>query len=150
MAAWISLRSMNVCAFRFAVQASPQDGAQWLATARRAEELGYATLMMPDGMQLLSPLPALALAAGTRADSIEFESPIFVVGDEAPPWIQRFLQTDLATLVERDSLLILRGSLRQMADELLLRRDEIGISYVSVNAAFLEQFAPVVELLAGQ
>ena len=49
--------------FRFAVQATPQDGPQWLATARRAEDL--------------------------------------------------------------------------------------GISYVSVNSAFCEQFAPVVELLAG-
>jgi alkanesulfonate monooxygenase SsuD/methylene tetrahydromethanopterin reductase-like flavin-dependent oxidoreductase (luciferase family) len=283
MTAWISLLSMSAMPFRFAVQATPQDGPQWLATARRAEELGYATLMMPDGMQLLSPLPALALAAGAtsslrvgtfvlasalrpprlaawdahslsvlsdgrfefgigtgrpevveqavrladqppttgaerlarveqtidalreldtgrptpvlvaaggpraralaaakadivtlaigpltsrreaarlaaevreaagaRADSIEFESPIFVVGDEAPAWMLRFLQADLATLVERDSLLILRGSPRQMADELLRRREEIGISYHSVNAAFCEQFAPVVELLAGQ
>jgi alkanesulfonate monooxygenase SsuD/methylene tetrahydromethanopterin reductase-like flavin-dependent oxidoreductase (luciferase family) len=53
--------------FRFAVQSTPQDGPQWLATARRAEELGYATLMMPDGMHLLSPLPALALAAGATS-----------------------------------------------------------------------------------
>jgi len=36
-----------------------------------------------------------------------------------------------------------------MADELLRRREEIGVSYVSVNSAFCEQFAPVVELLAG-
>ena len=266
--------------FRFAVQATPQDGPQWLATARRAEELGYATLMMPDGMRCsrrcrrwrwrpgrpprcgsapscscsalrppglaawdahsLSVLsgerfefgigtgrpevveqavrlagqppttgaerlarvgqtidalreldggrctPAMAAGgpraralaaakadivtlatgpftsreeaarlaaevretAGPRADSIEFESPIFVVGDEAPPWVRRFLQADLATLVERDSLLIVRGSPRQMADELLRRREEIGVSYVSVNSAFCEQFAPVVELLA--
>jgi hypothetical protein len=28
---------------------APQDQQQWLATARRAEELGYATLLMPDG-----------------------------------------------------------------------------------------------------
>ena len=58
---------MSTMPFRFAVQATPQDGPQWLATARRAEELGYATLMMPDGMQLLSPLPALALAAGATS-----------------------------------------------------------------------------------
>jgi alkanesulfonate monooxygenase SsuD/methylene tetrahydromethanopterin reductase-like flavin-dependent oxidoreductase (luciferase family) len=32
--------------------------------ARRAEELGYSSLLMPDGMQLLSPLLALALAEG--------------------------------------------------------------------------------------
>ena len=35
--------------FRFALQSAPQDQQQWLATARRAEELGYATLLMPDG-----------------------------------------------------------------------------------------------------
>ena len=58
---------MSTMPFRFAVQATPQDGPQWLATARRAEDLGYATLMMPDGMQLLSPLPALALAAGATS-----------------------------------------------------------------------------------
>jgi hypothetical protein len=37
-----------------------------------------------------------------------------------------------------------------MADELRRRRDAIGVSYVSVNAAFCEQLAPVVELLAGR
>ena len=274
---------MTAKAFRFAAQGTPQDGTQWLATARRAEELGYATLLMPDGLQLLSPLPALALAAGAtttlrvgtfvlasplraprlaawdahslavltggrfelgigtgrpeaaeesvrllgqpqttgaqrlalaeqtidelraldgerhtpvlmavagpkaravaaakadivtlaigavtsrsevarlvgevraaagaRADRLEFAQPIFVVGDEAPAWIGRLLQTDMATLVEHDSLLILRGSPRQMADELERRRDVLGISYLSVNAAFMEQFAPVIELLAGR
>ena len=274
---------MTAKAFRFAAQGTPQDGTQWLVMARRAEELGYSTLLMPDGLQLLSPLPALALAAGAtttlrvgtfvlasplraprlaawdahslsvltggrfelgigtgrpeaaeesvrllgqpqttgaqrlalaeqtidelraldgerhtpvlmavggpkaravaaakadivtlaigavtsrsevarlvgevraaagdRADRLEFALPIFVVGDEAPAWIGRLLQTDMATLVEHDSLLILRGSPRQMADELERRRDVLGISYMSVNAAFMEQFAPVIELLAGR
>jgi alkanesulfonate monooxygenase SsuD/methylene tetrahydromethanopterin reductase-like flavin-dependent oxidoreductase (luciferase family) len=269
--------------FRFAVQANPQDFAQWLATARRAEELGYATLLMADGMQLPSPLPSLALAAGAtasihvgtfvlasplrpprlaawdahtlseltggrfefgigtgrpevvaqsvqlagqpettgaqrlalaeqtidalreldgdrhtpvlmaaagpraravaaaqadiitvaagpltgrdvaarltgeirsmagpRGDAIEFISPIFVIGDEVPPWMQRFLRADFADMVAADSLFILRGSPQQMADELRRRRDQIGLSYVSVNTAFIEQFAPVVELLAGK
>jgi alkanesulfonate monooxygenase SsuD/methylene tetrahydromethanopterin reductase-like flavin-dependent oxidoreductase (luciferase family) len=274
---------MTAKAFRFAAQGAPQDGALWLATARRAEELGYSTLLMPDGLQLLSPLPALALAAGAttslrvgtfvlasplraprlaawdahslsvltdgrfelgigtgrpeaaedsvrllgqpqttgaqrlalaeqtidelraldgqrhtpvlmavsgpkaravaaakadivtlaigpmtpreevarlagevraaagdRAGRLEFALPIFVVGDEVPAWIGRFLQADMATLVAHDSLLILRGSPREMADELERRRDALGISYLSVNAAFMEQFSPVIELLAGR
>ena len=37
-----------------------------------------------------------------------------------------------------------------MADELRRRRDALGISYFSVNAAFIEPFAPVAELLAGR
>jgi alkanesulfonate monooxygenase SsuD/methylene tetrahydromethanopterin reductase-like flavin-dependent oxidoreductase (luciferase family) len=274
---------MGVHSFRFAIQAVPEDGGQWLATARRAEQLGYHALLMPDGMRLPSPNPALALAAGAtttlhvgafvlasplrppqmaaseahtlslltggryelgigtgrpevaaeavelldqppttaaqrlarveqtidalraldgerrtpvlmaaagpraralaaakadivtlaagaatsrehvaammagvrsaagdRASDIEFMQPVFVIGDEPLPWVGRFLQADMATLVEAESLLILRGTAREMAGELQRRRDRLGISYVSVNAAYLDEFAPVVELLAGQ
>ncbi|MBO0805904.1 MAG: LLM class flavin-dependent oxidoreductase [Nocardiopsaceae bacterium] len=270
-------------AFRFAAQATPSDGDQWLGTARRAEELGYSTLLMADGLQLLSSMPALALAAGAttalhvgnfvlasslraprlaawdahtisvlsggrfefgigtglpqvaergvellgnppttvgqrlalaeatidelraldgdrhtpvlmaaggpksravaaakadivtlaagplasrdefraladgvleaaggRAGAIELANPVFVVGDEAPPWALRFMQADMATLIASDSLRILRGTPRQMADELQRRRDDLGISYTTVNAAFLEEFAPVIELLDGR
>jgi alkanesulfonate monooxygenase SsuD/methylene tetrahydromethanopterin reductase-like flavin-dependent oxidoreductase (luciferase family) len=269
--------------FRFAAQAAPEGADQWLAIARRAEALGYSSLLMPDGMQLPSPLPALAVAAGAtttlrvgtwvlasplraarlaawdahtlsllsggrfelgigtgrpevaadavrllgqpemtvpqrlarveqtidalreldgerhtpvllaaggpksqalaaakadivtlavgpfagreevaglvagvreaagaRGDDLEFAAPVFVVGDDAPPWLLRFLGTDMAALIARDSLMILRGTPAQMADELRRRRDALGISYFSVNAMFIEQFAPVVELLAGR
>ena len=49
-----------------------------------------------------------------------------------------------------DTLARLRGTPRQMADELLRRRDELGVSYVAVGEAFVETFAPVAELLAGR
>lgn len=51
--------------FRFAVMASWADtAAAWTATARRAEELGYAVLLIPDHMgRQLSPIPALTAAA---------------------------------------------------------------------------------------
>ena len=51
--------------FRFAVTAShATSGADWSALARRAEELGYASLLVPDhfGRQL-SPIAALSAAA---------------------------------------------------------------------------------------
>lgn len=51
-------------ALRFGVMAMPQDAQQWIGTARRVEELGFSTLVMPDGMQLPSTFPALAIAAG--------------------------------------------------------------------------------------
>ena len=50
--------------FRFAAQSAPEDASQWLSLARRAEDLGYSALLMPDGLHSLSPLPALAVAAG--------------------------------------------------------------------------------------
>jgi len=51
--------------FRFALMTAPyRDGESWLATARRAEEVGYHALMSPDGPQLRDPMLALAMAAG--------------------------------------------------------------------------------------
>ena len=274
---------MATHAFRFAVQAVPEDGQRWLALARRAEQLGYSTLMMPDGMRLPSAVPSLALAAGAtttlhvgafvlasplrpprmaaaeahtlslltggryqlgigtgrpevvteavellgqppttgaqrlaqveqaidelraldgdqrtpvlvaasgararalaaakadivtlgfgpttsradigekvsgirasageRGEGIEFLQPIFVIGEQAPPWALRFLRTDTATLIEHDSPLILRGGPREMADELRRRRESLGFSYFSVHGAYIDAFAPVVEALAGQ
>ena len=49
---------------RFGVMATPQNATQWRTTAQRVERLGFSTLVMPDGMQLPSPFPALAIAAG--------------------------------------------------------------------------------------
>src|SRR6476659_3721477 len=48
--------------FRFGVVATPADG-DWLATARRVADLGYTSLLIPDGMQLPAPMPSLAMAA---------------------------------------------------------------------------------------
>jgi probable F420-dependent oxidoreductase len=56
--------------FRFAVQqGSARSGEAWVATARRAESLGYDVLVMPDHLgHQLSPFAALAAAAAaTRA-----------------------------------------------------------------------------------
>jgi alkanesulfonate monooxygenase SsuD/methylene tetrahydromethanopterin reductase-like flavin-dependent oxidoreductase (luciferase family) len=89
-------------------------------------------------------------AAGPRASDLELLLNVFVVGDDVPGWMQRFLGADQATLIAHDSLTMLRGGAQDMADELQRRRDAFGTSYVAVNGAFIEQFAPVVELLAGR
>ncbi|MFD8500028.1 LLM class flavin-dependent oxidoreductase [Amycolatopsis sp. NPDC059657] len=268
-------------AFRFGVVAAAQSGAdQWLATARRAEELGYSTLLTPDNLHLPSPSVSLAIAAGattslrvgtfvyagplrtprataweahslslltggrfelgigtglpsmreqaeelglpygnaaerleqigttidhvrrldgeahtpvmisargpkaralaaaradiamlsfdtlqTRAEAkaiiddirtaagereLEYAMNIFVVGEEIPPWIQSFIGADIETLIKHDSLTMLRGTVDEMAAELERRRDDFGVSYVTVNGAFMEEFAPLVERLAGK
>ena len=53
--------------FRFGVvTAYAQSHTAWITTARRVEELGYATLLIPDRVSIgsLAPLTALAVAAG--------------------------------------------------------------------------------------
>lgn len=51
--------------FRFGVQLSgPPDATRWVEQARRIEELGYATITMPDHFSdQLAPMPALAVVA---------------------------------------------------------------------------------------
>ena len=52
--------------FRFGVVAAQApSGEEWIEKAHRIEELGYATLLMPDRLlgPVLSPIPALAVAA---------------------------------------------------------------------------------------
>lgn len=50
--------------FRFGVQVNTATGASWADTARRVEDLGFSTLVMPDHFEdQLSVAPALAVAA---------------------------------------------------------------------------------------
>ncbi|GAA0613419.1 LLM class flavin-dependent oxidoreductase [Kutzneria viridogrisea] len=89
-------------------------------------------------------------AAGERAGQIEYSMNILVLGDSIPRWIVPLVGEDLNALIEADSLLMLRGSPHQMADEIQRRRDAFGYSYITVNALHLDRFAPVVELLHGR
>ena len=65
--------------FRFGVvAASAPSRTAWITTARRVEELGYATLLMPDRPTIggLAPLTALAVAAGATT-SLRIGSYVF-------------------------------------------------------------------------
>jgi probable F420-dependent oxidoreductase len=56
--------------FRFGIQlVTAPDGAAWAAKARRAEELGYSTVFLPDHFDdQLAPVPALVAAADATTD----------------------------------------------------------------------------------
>src|ERR1700726_2955879 len=77
--------------FRFGVVAAHAPSrAAWVAIARRAEELGYATLLMPDrtNMGSLAPIPALAVAASATT-SLRVGSYVFCNGDRHPVLLAR-------------------------------------------------------------
>jgi probable F420-dependent oxidoreductase len=58
------MKRMTEREFRFGVVAGRAPSrAGWAGLARRAEELGYDTLLVPDTRQTLAPVPALAAAA---------------------------------------------------------------------------------------
>ncbi len=80
--------------FRFGVQAaSIQSSAEWVALARKAEELGYSTLLIADRTSIgaLAPIPALAVAAavtttlrvGSYVFSNEYRHPVLLAREAA-------------------------------------------------------------------
>jgi probable F420-dependent oxidoreductase len=70
--------------FRFGVVAGFAPTAQaWVATARRAEHLGYASFLMPDTQATLSPFPALA-AVATATSSLRVGTYVLSVPNRTP------------------------------------------------------------------
>jgi alkanesulfonate monooxygenase SsuD/methylene tetrahydromethanopterin reductase-like flavin-dependent oxidoreductase (luciferase family) len=89
-------------------------------------------------------------AAGGRADEIEFSMNVLAVGGAMSPALEALAGADAKSLAAGDSLFSLTGTPREMADEVLRRRDEIGYSYITLNGLHFEAFTPVIELLQGQ
>lgn len=77
--------------FRFGVVAGyAPSPAEWVATARRVEELGYATLLIPDrtSVGILAPIPALAVAAQATT-TLRVGSYVFCNGYRHPVLLAR-------------------------------------------------------------
>src|SRR5215470_13434560 len=77
--------------FRFGVTAAyVSSHTAWIRTARRVEELGYATLLMPDRVSVgsLAPIPALAVAAQATT-TLRFGSYVFCNGYRHPVMLAR-------------------------------------------------------------
>lgn len=117
-----------------------------------AEHADTVTLGLPpqsDEGHLAAKVAQLRAIAGSRFDDLELSFNLAGVGEELPEWLSAQVGGSVRDLIAAGATALLVGTPQQMADVLRRRRDELGISYVSVNAGFMEQFAPVVELLAG-
>jgi probable F420-dependent oxidoreductase len=94
---------------------------------------------------------ALRDAAGERFASLELKLNVAAVAPSAaelPPWLSRLTGGgDVRAMADAGSLVFLTGSAEQIADLLRRRRAEYGVSYIGMNAMFMEAFAPVVKLL---
>src|ERR1700693_5548558 len=77
--------------FRFGVvEAHAPSRTAWVTIARRVEELGYATLLIPDRTNIgsLAPMPALAVAASATT-SLRVGSYVFCNGYRHPVLLAR-------------------------------------------------------------
>ena len=89
-------------------------------------------------------------AAGDRFDQLELHLNSAAVAptvEDLPPWLSRMVGGDPQAMAAAGGIAFLVGSAEQIAGLLRRRRDELGISYIGVSGLFMEQFAPVLELL---
>jgi probable F420-dependent oxidoreductase len=130
--------------FRFGVVAAhaPSHTA-WITTARRAEELGYSTLLIPDRTSggTLAPVPALAVAAQATT-VLRFGSYVFCNGYRHPVMLAR----------ESATLDLLSGGRFELGLGTGVSADEfqrMGLPYASagVRVGQLEETLQLLKLL---
>lgn len=135
--------------------------------AREADIVGFLPRARPDGKgQNLTDATPEALdekvawvreAAGERFDELELGilvAQVFTTEEreQAAQFIANTLAAgyNVSTEVILQAPYLLIGSIDQICDDLLARRERYGISYISVFENSLEALAPVIERLAGE
>ncbi len=126
-------------------------GRRLLALAAREADI-VAIAGRPDENRAIAEekIEWLRQAAGSRFEQLEISVNLIAVGQHVPSWVPARFGLDAQQLMLSGSLAVLIGSLDQICDQLLERREALGISYVTVGEAFMEAFAPVVARLAGR
>lgn len=90
--------------------------------------------------------------AGARFDDLELETATYFVSIDGlsqvtPEAVMTRTGMDLATLQRFPHAAV--GSVEQVCEELIRRREEYGFSYITVSDAHLDAYLPIVDRLAG-
>jgi probable F420-dependent oxidoreductase len=130
--------------------------------AREADIVGITTRALPDGSKDAEDMTAAATArkiewvreaAGDRFGEIELNTivPTVEITNDRRAAAER-IAADLPVSVEDvlDSPAVLIGTVDEIVESLLERRERYGFSYVVILEPVMEAFAPVVERLAGR
>lgn len=84
---------MSTRPFRFGVVSGfAADAKAWQDEARRAEELGYGALLIPDTLRTLSPFPALAAAAAVTS-TLQLGTQVLSAPNRTPGALAREVET---------------------------------------------------------
>lgn len=92
-------------------------------------------------------------AAGDRFDQLELSVMIFraaITNNRRAAARQMGARFDLSEEQTLDSLQLLVGTADQIIEDLQIRRERFGTSYIVINEEQMDAFAPVVERLAGR
>jgi probable F420-dependent oxidoreductase len=118
-----------------------------------AEQADIVALGLPPQSReddLARTVGTLRELAGPRFAELELHLNLAAVGaslDALPDWLSRMVGGDPRAMAAEGGVAFLVGSPARMAEVLRRRRDELGVSYIGVNAAFMEPFAEVLALL---
>jgi probable F420-dependent oxidoreductase len=90
--------------------------------------------------------------AGDRFDDLELETATYFISIEGrsqitPDQVMARTGMDLQTLQRFPHAAV--GSVEQVCEELIRRREEYGFSYITVGDAHLDAYLPIVERLSG-
>ena len=116
----------------------------------QADIVALATSPTSTPEELAATAGTVRWAAPDRAQPPELAANLMLAGDDEPPaWVSQQLGVDAKALRSGGAAVVLTGSPAQMADTLLRRREQTGISYVTGGMHLIEALAPVVQQLAG-
>ncbi|MEO7912416.1 MAG: TIGR03621 family F420-dependent LLM class oxidoreductase [Roseiflexaceae bacterium] len=118
--------------------------------AREADIVALAVPPLEGHAALKEKIDWLRESAGDRFLQLELNSNLTAVGQELPEWIAKRMNITLQQLIEADSPSALTGDVDHMCEQLLARRERLGVSYITAGDMFMDTLAPVIERLAGQ
>jgi probable F420-dependent oxidoreductase len=119
--------------------------------AREADIIAFGLAGGAGEDELTEKIRIVRAAAGDRFDAIELSVNVWsAVGSSLPPWMSGMFGVDPAAATDNRVLSVLNGTPREVADVLTRRRDQLGISYITINSLAMEAFVPVLELLKGR
>lgn len=126
-------------------------GRRLLALAAREADI-VAVADRPDAPEaaVKEKIAWLREAAGNRFGLLEININLMAVGQEIHPQMLAWAGLTPDQLRGSTSPFLLLGTVEEMCDELLRRRETLDASYITIPEAFMEAFAPVVARLAGR
>jgi alkanesulfonate monooxygenase SsuD/methylene tetrahydromethanopterin reductase-like flavin-dependent oxidoreductase (luciferase family) len=116
--------------------------------AEQADIVALGLSPQASEQDLIRTVAALRQVAGDRRPELHLN--VAAVADRAdavPEFLSRMVGGDPRAMAAAGGIAFLLGSPSEIADRLLRRRAELGVSYIGVSGLFMEQFAPVLSLL---
>ena len=126
-------------------------GRQMLSLAGREADI-VALAIQPDASEVVvaERISWIREAAGARFSEIELNINLMAVGDRVPRQVEARMHLTARDLAERGSVAATTGTTDEICEQLIQRRERLGISYLLVSDELMESFAPVVERLTGR